>query len=178
MCASMKELGDAPVGDTITLADNPTSAPYPGFKPVKPMVLFRPVPGGTLRVREPQGGARKAPAQRRGLQLRAGDLAGAGLRLPLRFPRPAAHRDRSGTAGTRVRGQADHHGPVRHLRGGDRDRRDPDHRQPVQAAGPDQDIVHPRAVRAGSRSMYPTSMWARSWPCARKSAVFRRTWPT
>ena len=39
MCASMKELGDAPVGDTITLADNPTAAPYPGFKPVKPMVF-------------------------------------------------------------------------------------------------------------------------------------------
>ncbi len=39
LCASMKELGDAPVGDTITLADNPVTKPYPGFKPVKPMVF-------------------------------------------------------------------------------------------------------------------------------------------
>ena len=39
LCASMKELGDAPVGDTITLADNPVAEPYPGFKPVKPMVF-------------------------------------------------------------------------------------------------------------------------------------------
>ena len=39
LCASMKELGDAPVGDTITLADNPVKEPYPGFKPVKPMVF-------------------------------------------------------------------------------------------------------------------------------------------
>lgn len=39
LCASMKELGDAPVGDTITLADNPVDRPYPGFKPVKPMVF-------------------------------------------------------------------------------------------------------------------------------------------
>jgi GTP-binding protein LepA len=39
LCASMKELGDAPVGDTITLADNPVAKPYPGFKPVKPMVF-------------------------------------------------------------------------------------------------------------------------------------------
>jgi GTP-binding protein LepA len=39
LCASMKELGDAPVGDTITLADNPVAVPYPGFKPVKPMVF-------------------------------------------------------------------------------------------------------------------------------------------
>jgi len=39
LCASMKELGDAPVGDTITMADNPVVEPYPGFKPVKPMVF-------------------------------------------------------------------------------------------------------------------------------------------
>ena len=39
LCASMKELGDAPVGDTITLAENPVDKPYPGFKPVKPMVF-------------------------------------------------------------------------------------------------------------------------------------------
>jgi len=39
LCASMKELGDAPVGDTITLADNPVAEPYPGFKPVKAMVF-------------------------------------------------------------------------------------------------------------------------------------------
>ncbi|BCS88374.1 translation elongation factor 4 [Pseudodesulfovibrio sediminis] len=39
LCASMKELGDAPVGDTITLAANPVTEPYPGFKPVKPMVF-------------------------------------------------------------------------------------------------------------------------------------------
>ena len=39
LCASMKDLGDAPVGDTITLADNPVAEPYPGFKPVKAMVF-------------------------------------------------------------------------------------------------------------------------------------------
>jgi GTP-binding protein LepA len=39
LCASMKELGDAPVGDTITKPENPTDAPYPGFQKVKPMVF-------------------------------------------------------------------------------------------------------------------------------------------
>ncbi|MFH1912970.1 MAG: translation elongation factor 4 [Pseudomonadota bacterium] len=39
LCASMKELGDAPVGDTITLASDPVDEPYPGFKPVKAMVF-------------------------------------------------------------------------------------------------------------------------------------------
>jgi GTP-binding protein LepA len=39
LCASMKELCDAPVGDTLTKPDNPTHTPFPGFKKVKPMVF-------------------------------------------------------------------------------------------------------------------------------------------
>ncbi|MEF2144678.1 MAG: translation elongation factor 4 [Desulfovibrionaceae bacterium] len=39
LCASMKELGDAPVGDTITYPERPTTDPYPGFQKVKPMVF-------------------------------------------------------------------------------------------------------------------------------------------
>ncbi len=39
LCANIKELGDAKVGDTITLVDNPAEEPIPGFKEVKPMVF-------------------------------------------------------------------------------------------------------------------------------------------
>ena len=39
LCGSIKELGDARVGDTITLAANPADEPVPGFKEVKPMVF-------------------------------------------------------------------------------------------------------------------------------------------
>ncbi len=39
LCAGIKQLGDARVGDTITLAANPASEPVPGFKEVKPMVF-------------------------------------------------------------------------------------------------------------------------------------------
>ncbi len=39
LCANIKELGDAKVGDTITLAKNPAAEPIPGFKEVKPMVF-------------------------------------------------------------------------------------------------------------------------------------------
>ena len=39
LCGSIKELGDARVGDTITLADCPASEPVPGFKDVKAMVF-------------------------------------------------------------------------------------------------------------------------------------------
>ncbi len=37
--ANVKEVHDAKVGDTITDADRPTEAPFPGFKVVKPMVF-------------------------------------------------------------------------------------------------------------------------------------------
>ncbi len=39
LCASIKELGHARVGDTITLRDNPAQIPVPGFKEIKPMVF-------------------------------------------------------------------------------------------------------------------------------------------
>jgi len=39
LCASMKELNDAPVGDTVTLAVDPVEDPFPGFQEVKPMVF-------------------------------------------------------------------------------------------------------------------------------------------
>ncbi len=38
LTASIKSVGDTRVGDTVTLADNPTSEPLPGFKAVQPMV--------------------------------------------------------------------------------------------------------------------------------------------
>ncbi|RRD71797.1 MULTISPECIES: translation elongation factor 4 [unclassified Desulfovibrio] len=39
LCGSIKELGDARVGDTITLAQNPAAEPVPGFTEVKAMVF-------------------------------------------------------------------------------------------------------------------------------------------
>ncbi|NCC24114.1 MAG: elongation factor 4 [Deltaproteobacteria bacterium] len=39
LCASIKELREAQVGDTITASDRPTANPFPGFKRVKPMVF-------------------------------------------------------------------------------------------------------------------------------------------
>ncbi|GHV54925.1 elongation factor 4 [Deltaproteobacteria bacterium] len=39
LCGNIKSLGDARVGDTITLAANPAKAPVAGFRDVKPMVF-------------------------------------------------------------------------------------------------------------------------------------------
>ena len=38
ICASIKQVADARVGDTITLVDDPTEEPLPGYKKVQPMV--------------------------------------------------------------------------------------------------------------------------------------------
>ncbi|CAM2058084.1 30S ribosomal subunit biogenesis factor LepA [Desulfovibrionales bacterium] len=38
LCATIKNLKDARVGDTITTPDRPTQHPFPGFKKIKPMV--------------------------------------------------------------------------------------------------------------------------------------------
>ena len=39
LCANIKQLGDARVGDTVTLASRPAESSVPGFKEVKPMVF-------------------------------------------------------------------------------------------------------------------------------------------
>ena len=39
IAASIKTVGDARVGDTVTLADNPASEPLPGYRSVQPMVF-------------------------------------------------------------------------------------------------------------------------------------------
>ncbi|MBE6693988.1 MAG: elongation factor 4 [Ruminococcaceae bacterium] len=39
LTASIKSIGDTRVGDTVTLADTPTSTPCPGFKAAQPMVF-------------------------------------------------------------------------------------------------------------------------------------------
>ncbi|GLV46892.1 elongation factor 4 [Thermus sp. LT1-2-5] len=39
LTAAIRDIHDVQVGDTITLAHNPTPAPYPGFRPAKPVVF-------------------------------------------------------------------------------------------------------------------------------------------
>jgi GTP-binding protein LepA len=39
LMAAIKEVGDTKIGDTVTDAERPATAPLPGFRPVKPMVF-------------------------------------------------------------------------------------------------------------------------------------------
>lgn len=47
VCASIKQVADARVGDTITLDNDPTEHPFPGYKKVQPMVYCGIYPSGT-----------------------------------------------------------------------------------------------------------------------------------
>ena len=84
------------------------------------MVYSGPLPGRRLGLPGAARGAGQAAAQRRRADLRAGDLGGAGLRLPLRLPRPAAPGDHPRAAGARVRPGPDLHRAQRGLPGGRR----------------------------------------------------------
>ena len=102
---------------------SPATKLLPGFKEMQPAGLRRALPGGLGRLRGSARRPEQAAAQRRLPVLRAGDLPGPGLRLPLRLPRHAAHGDRPGAPGARVRPRPDHHGPHGGLRGAAQRRR-------------------------------------------------------
>jgi GTP-binding protein LepA len=49
LCANMREVADVKIGDTLTDAISPTSAPFPGYKEVKPLVFCGLYPTDTAR---------------------------------------------------------------------------------------------------------------------------------
>ena len=79
--------------------------------------VLRPVPDRLRRLSRPARRAGEAHPQRRRPELGARDLRGAGLRLPLRLPRPAAHGHRARAPGARVRPRAADHDAQRGVRG-------------------------------------------------------------
>ena len=102
--ASIKNVKDTQVGDTITGADKPAAEPRASARlPPRPgHGVLRHLHRGRLQVPRPAGRPGEAPAQRRLPVLRAGILRGSGLRLPLRLFGDAPHGDHPGAAGAGV----------------------------------------------------------------------------
>ena len=112
VATGLKSVRDAQVGDTVTTVARPAAdaaARLPGGQEPR---LRRHLPGQRRGLPAPARGAREAPPQRRVLHLRARELGRAGLRLPLRLPRPAPHGDRPGAARARVRARPHRLGAV------------------------------------------------------------------
>ena len=66
IAASIKDIADIRVGDTITLAHDPAAEPLPGYKPVLPMVYCGIYPADGADYESLQRRAGKAAAERRG----------------------------------------------------------------------------------------------------------------
>ena len=79
----------------------------PGLPRAEAHGLVGPVPGRGRRLRRAARGARSPEALRRRPAVRARDIDGARLRVPLRVPGAAPHGHREGAAGARVRPGAD-----------------------------------------------------------------------
>ena len=86
----------------------PATEALPGFKEIQPQVFAGLYPTEASEYDSAARRAGKAQAQRLLAALRARGEPGARLRLSLRLPRPAAHGDRAGAAGARVRPGPDH----------------------------------------------------------------------
>ena len=84
--ASIKNVRDTRVGDTVTDADRPCAEALPGYKKRQPDGILRHVPGRRRTVRRSARRAGKTAVKRCIPLLRAGDIGSTGLWLPLRFP--------------------------------------------------------------------------------------------
>ena len=163
----IKDVAKLRVGDTLTSARAPggrAAARLPGGQARR---LLRPLPDRHRPLRGPARRARAAVAERRRALLGARDLGGAGLRLSLRLPRPAAHGHRARAPGARVRPRAARDDAERPLRGHASLRRahrgpQPDRHARSRLDRGDRRALHPRL--AASRR---PSTSARSWSSAR-----------
>jgi hypothetical protein len=100
--AQIKEVEQARVGDTITTVKGGATRGAARLQGSAAGGVLRPVPGRRGRLREAARKHRQAAPQRRQLLLRDGEQRRAGLRLPLRLPRPAAPRNHPGTPQPRI----------------------------------------------------------------------------
>ena len=123
--------------------------PAAGLPPLAAGRVLRHVPDRLRRVRGPARRLGKLRLNDASFEYEPETLGGAGLRLPLRLPGPAAPGDRPGAARARVQPRPGHHRPLGRLpRPPDR-RRGAGAAQPGRLPGPDQDRPRRGALDQG-----------------------------
>ena len=144
--ASIKEVADTRVGDTITEDKRPTASILPGFKPAQPVVFCGLFPVDAADFEDLRAAMGRLRLNDAIVLVRDGKLRRARLRLPLRLPRAAASRDHPGAAGARVQPRSHRHRAERRLQA-QHDRRHPARiAQSRRHAGGDEDRLHRGAV--------------------------------
>ena len=107
LTASIKEVADTRVGDTITDDRKPTAEPLPGFRPAIPVVFCGLFPVDAAQFEDLRAAMGKLRLNDASFSFEMETLGRARLRLPLRLPRPAASGDHPGAAGARVQPRPD-----------------------------------------------------------------------
>ena len=139
--------------------------------------VLGPVPDRRLGLPGAARGAGQAEAQRRRPRLRAGDVRGSRVRVPLRLPRAAAPGDRPGAARARVRPRPHLDGAERRLRGDDGGRHGR-WSSPTRRSSPAGRSPRCASRSSGPRSSRPASTSGRSWSCASSAAAPCAAWTT
>ena len=118
--ANIKSTAEIKIGDTLTDPRFPAKEPLPGFQEIHPMVFSGIYPINTADFEQLKTALGKLQLNDAAFVFQPESSRGAGLRLPLRVPRAAAHGDHPGAAAARVRHGHHRHVPERHLRGASR----------------------------------------------------------
>ena len=103
ICASIKNVRDTRVGDTVTNAAPPMCRePLPGYKKVNPMVYCGLYPADSAKYPDLRDALEKLQINDASLQFEPETSHRAGLWIPLRFLRTASSGDHSGASGERI----------------------------------------------------------------------------
>ena len=160
VATGLKSVRDCQVGDTLTSGDRPAGSGAARLQGGQAAGLRRSLPHRGPGLPGPARRPGEAAPQRRVAGLRAGDVGRAGVRLPVRLPRPAAHGDRPGAPRAGVRPPAHRLRPVGGLpRDADPRARRARGRQSGRPARGQRDRGHQRALgaRHGHHPERPTS---------------------
>ncbi len=97
--ASIKEVADTRVGDTITEDKRPTDKALPGFKPAQPVVFCGLFPVDAADFEDLRAAMGKLRLNDASFSFEWKASAALGFRFPLRLPRPAAFGNHPGASG-------------------------------------------------------------------------------
>ena len=143
--ASIKNLGDTRVGDTVTDNERPCAEALPGYKKVQPMVYCGLYPADGAKYGDLRDALEKLAVKRCFPVLRTRDICGTGLWFPLWFPWSSSSGDHSGASGERVQSGSGNDSTGCYLQGLQDKRRYDRTDQPIQSPGSVRDRIHGRA---------------------------------